>query len=114
MLAYSLSRAVFFAWNYTLLFHEDSAADLARAFLHGLRFDASVIFMTNAAGLLLLMLPARWFQTPWLNALDLTLFTMVNVISLGLNFIDTEFVKFIGKRSSVELLRMGATSVSRA
>ena len=106
MLAYTLSRVVFLAWNYSLLFRDDSVADLGRAFVHGLRFDVAVIFMTNAAGLLLLMLPARAFSMKILTALDLALFTVVNVVCLGLNFIDTEFVKFIGKRSSVELLRM--------
>ena len=104
--AYSLCRLTFLLWNWNLLYAKDSAADLGQAFLYGLRFDLAAIFMTNALGLLWLMLPARWLARPAARAIDLSVFTFVNIVSLGLGFVDAEFVKFIGKRSSVELLQM--------
>jgi phosphoglycerol transferase MdoB-like AlkP superfamily enzyme len=107
LVAYSLCRVLFLYWNWNL-YAADPATDLASAFLRGLRFDLSAILMTNSVLLALWMLPSRmlpvrWLNRKWLRAVDITLFTIINFICLGANIGDTEFVKFVGKRSSFEL-----------
>lgn len=105
LVAYTLCRLLFLLWNPDLFATADGAG-IAKAFWFGLRFDLSAILITNAALIALWFLPVRWLRTRTGRALDLGLFGVVNVFFLGLNFIDTEFVKFIGKRSSFELFMM--------
>jgi phosphoglycerol transferase MdoB-like AlkP superfamily enzyme len=101
--AYFFCRMFFFIWN-RQMFQNDSAYDIVKAFVIGVRFDISAILLTNALLLLIWFLPARWLSRPRVAILDRVLFGVVNFICLGLNFIDVEFVRFIGKRLSYEYL----------
>jgi phosphoglycerol transferase MdoB-like AlkP superfamily enzyme len=103
--AYTLCRFLFLFWNFDL-FAEDSFWLITQAFVHGLRFDTSAILLTNSVLIALWMLPVRWLRRREVKAVELALFGLINIFFLGLNFIDTEFVKFIGKRSSFELFMM--------
>jgi len=103
--AYFISRLFFLVWNYGM-FQEDSAGLIARAFMHGVVFDIAAIFFSNAILILLWLLPARLLAQRSVALLDRVLFTIVNFIAVGLNFIDVEFVRFIGKRFSYEYLSM--------
>lgn len=70
-----------------------NAGEIAIAFLHGLRFDASVIATFLGLPLLLLLLPFRWahrrgWQGPWLwliyaMLLALTLTTIIDIFYFG-------------------------------
>lgn len=86
------------------MFHGDSASLIVRAFLHGAVFDIATIFFSNAFLILLWMLPSRALSHRWVALLDRVLFAIFNFIAIGLNFIDVEFVRFIGKRFSYEYL----------
>jgi len=101
--AYSLTRILFMVWNWSR-FSDDSLWELGEAFVHGLRFDTSAILFTNillfAAWMLL---PLRWWTRPALRRVDLVLFFVINFFFLGMNFVDAEFVNFIGKRTSFDL-----------
>jgi hypothetical protein len=101
LIVYSLSRLLFLYWN-SPLFHDDSVQDIFLSFVHGLRFDLSAILFTNALCLLIWMLPPRWLSRPLIARADLIFFAIVNFVALGMNFIDVEFVRFIGKRMSFE------------
>jgi uncharacterized sulfatase len=101
--AYFTSRLFFLFWNLNL-FTNDTARDIIHAFLHGVVFDISAIFFTNAALILLWMLPSRILAKKSVAILDRSLFIIINFVCIGLNFIDVEFVRFIGKRFSYEYL----------
>lgn len=107
MAAYSLVRLVFLLWNWPI-YSAASLADLGYAFLLGLRFDTSAILFTNAILFLLWMLPAPVLQRPLVRKIDLILFGVINFVFLGGNLGDAEYVKFIGKRTSYDLLFIGA------
>ena len=64
----------------------------------------AVIALTNALCMLLWMLPARAWSNRWLLTLDYGLLTFVTFVCIGVGVADAEFVNFIGKRSSYDLL----------
>lgn len=103
--AYFVSRLFFFLYNHAL-FVDDSSWLITQAFFHGVVFDISAIFFSNAVLILLWMLPARVLARPSIARFDRVLFAVINFICIGLNFIDVEFVRFIGKRFSYEYLSL--------
>ncbi|MBX3022799.1 MAG: LTA synthase family protein [Bdellovibrionales bacterium] len=105
IVAYSLCRGLFLIWNLDM-FSPLPKTDLFSAFLHGLRFDTAAILITNSPLILIWLLPVRWLRRRWVSITELTLFGVVNMLCIGMNFVDTEFVKFIGKRSSFELFML--------
>jgi len=106
LLAYFFCRIFFLIWNWDL-FSMVSRQDLLWSFVWGLRFDLAAIMMTNSPIFLLALLPVKWWQGRWLPRVDGALFAVCNFIAIGLNVLDTEFFKFIGKRSSQDFLRIG-------
>jgi len=104
--AYFICRLFFLLWNQSL-FAGTPSSQIFYAFFLGLRFDLAAILFTNALLLPIWLLPSAWLAKTWLKRLELGLFFLLNAIPLGLNFIDAEFVKFIGKRTSYDLLLMG-------
>jgi phosphoglycerol transferase MdoB-like AlkP superfamily enzyme len=103
LVAYTLCRLLFLIWNHSQ-FNGVFFPELALAFGHGLRFDISAILLTNLPWLLMwVLLPSRLVQRKIFVAIDLVLFASINIFCLGLNFIDTEFVKFVGKRMSFDI-----------
>lgn len=104
--AYFLCRLFFLYWNWAL-FSQNDFTQIAYAFFYGLRFDLAAIVFTNALVFPLWLLPGSWLALPWLRRLELALFGVLNSIAIGLNFIDAEFIKFIGKRTSYDLLLIG-------
>lgn len=105
LFAYTLTRILFFAWNYQLL-KSGSGYEILGAFVRGLRFDLSSILYTNAVLLLLWMLPQHWRSRRWFEKVDLSLFIVINFICLGTNMIDVEFTRFIGRRLTLEYIFM--------
>lgn len=100
--AYFLCRVLFLLWNLSM-FEKIPAGQTALSFVYGLRFDTAAILITNSVLIALWLLPVRWLRQKWVSRAELGLFTLVNMLALGMNFVDTEFVNFIGKRSSVDL-----------
>lgn len=103
LLVYSFCRLLFLLWNWDL-YSSVPATEWIWAFVHGLRFDMAAIVMTNAVVMLLWLLPARFYQGAWLSRLEILIFAAVNWIAIGSNVVDAEFVKFIGKRTSYDML----------
>jgi len=101
--AYNLVRVLFLIWNWSF-FDKDTWGEIAHAFVLGLRFDASAILLTNALLFALWLLPSRWLVRRGVRVFDVVLFAIINFICLGASVGDAEFVKFIGKRSSFDIL----------
>jgi hypothetical protein len=106
MFGYFVCRAFFLFWNWTT-YSDLPRKDVAYAFFYGMRFDLSAILFTNSLLLLIWILPSRWLAKKSWRYADLTLLFVFNWIWMGLSFVDAEFVKFIGKRTSYDLLMMG-------
>lgn len=97
--AYLLLRLGFFAANYGV-FAEASAGQMALAFWHGFRFDLSALLVLNVPFVLLSFVPR--FGRGWQRALRGVYLTL-NAPGLALNIIDSQYFKFIGRRTSDEL-----------
>lgn len=103
MFAYALARLLFLLWN-PALFAETPAKQVFLAFVYGMRFDIAAILFMNVLLLPIWLLPTLFSANKFVRYFDLTVFYIVNWIGLGFSFIDAEFVKFIGKRTSFDLL----------
>ncbi len=103
---YSLLRGIFFFWNHNLFANADTA-QVARAFLAGVRFDLAAIFIVNSPVIALTMLP--WQSQPPLNWERVTkfLFLALNFPFLVFNLVDIEYVQFTGRRSDSTLFALG-------
>ncbi len=103
LVVYTLCRLLFLLWNWDL-YSGIPSGEWVWAFIYGLRFDLAAIVITNSVVMLLWLAPARLYQGPWLSRIELLLFGIVNWIAIGSNVVDAEFVNFIGKRSSYDML----------
>lgn len=100
---YFLLRILFMLWNWPT-YSTMPASELLWAFVIGSRFDIAAILLTNMLCFLLWMLPARVWSSAWFRGFDLGLFCVVNLLCIAASVGDAEYVKFIGKRSSFDLL----------
>ena len=99
---YTLLRVAFLTLHFDT-FSEATNAQIAKAFVSGLRFDIAAIFMVNAPFILFSLLPFAF--TEWKRyQIGLKIwFVFTNFIFLCLNLIDLEYFKYIGRRTSNEL-----------
>lgn len=104
---YQLLRLAFYLAN-AATFADVPLARLALAFLHGLRFDLSAILTVNIPFLLLSFAPARYQRRAGYERLLRAVYFTVNLPFIFLNLVDTEYFKFIGRRSTNE-----ATTITR-
>ncbi|MGE4132714.1 MAG: LTA synthase family protein [Bdellovibrionales bacterium] len=103
LVAYSICRMFHLFWNWQIYSHLP-ASDLVWAFIIGFRFDLSAILLTLSPLLIFWLMPDRLLQSKWIQRIEFSLYVAILWITLGSNFVDAEFVKFIGKRSSYDLL----------
>ncbi|WP_400191389.1 LTA synthase family protein [Hymenobacter sp. B81] len=97
--AYALLRLGFYVANREV-FAEASARETLWAFWHGFRFDLAALLLLNIPFLLLSLLPGT--GRGWQRALR-GVFLTLNAPGLALNIIDSQYFKFIGRRTSDEL-----------
>ncbi|KAA9332777.1 LTA synthase family protein [Adhaeribacter soli] len=99
---YYLLRIAFVLLNYNA-FREATFAQLSGAFLIGLKFDLSAIFIINAPFILFSLLPLQVTRQKSYGLFLKVWFVLTNFPFLCLNLIDLEYFKFIGRRTSNEL-----------
>ncbi|OON67036.1 LTA synthase family protein [Hymenobacter sp. CRA2] len=97
--AYLLLRIGFYAANHGV-FADASAGQTLLAFWHGFRFDLSALLLLNLPFVLLSFVP--WYGRAWQRTLRGVYLTL-NAPGLALNIIDSQYFKFIGRRTSDEL-----------
>ncbi|WP_430613457.1 LTA synthase family protein [Flavobacterium sp. JP2137] len=100
VLFYQLCRFAFYIYNYSFF---TDALDY-KVILGGLHFDLSVIGYVNLLFALLHLIPGQFQQNPIYQKFLLYSFFVVNALVLSLNFIDFEYFKFIGRRSSFGMI----------
>ena len=97
--AYVLLRLGFYLANQAV-FREATTGQVLLAFWHGFRYDISALLLLNLPFLLLSLVPAFSFR--WQGFLRGVYLTF-NACGIALNLIDTQYFKFIGRRTSNEL-----------
>ncbi|MBC6989079.1 LTA synthase family protein [Hymenobacter sp. BT491] len=105
---YFLLRLGFYILNQTT-FREASGTEVAWAFWHGFRFDIAGLLLLNLPFVALSFVPN--YGRLWQRTLR-GIYLIINSLGFALNVIDTEYFKFIGRRTSNELTTIG-TDVQR-
>ncbi|TPE43297.1 LTA synthase family protein [Pontibacter mangrovi] len=103
LLLYTLLRLIFLIFNYQE-FSEAGAGEVLLAFVHGLRFDVAAILIINSFFILLSLQPIGNALHPLYQRLLKWVFILGNAPFIALAVVDVEFFKFIGRRTSNELL----------
>ena len=99
LLAYTLCRILFLAFNFGAF-----NKPFLQAFLGGLRFDLSAIAYINLLFAFLHAVPGKFKYHPlYQKALKIGFYS-VNIIFILTNFVDFEYYKFTGRRSTFGLL----------
>ncbi|MBC6699110.1 LTA synthase family protein [Hymenobacter puniceus] len=101
--AYLLLRVGFYAAN-RATFQEAETGQVLLAFWHGFRFDVAALLLLNIPFLLLSLVPSR--VRNWQRVVR-AVWLLLNGFGIALNLIDTEYFKFIGRRTSNELATIG-------
>src|SRR3972149_8731743 len=107
VLLYSISRALFLAFNFQS-FSQVPAQEILSAFLVGVRFDVVAICRINGLFIVLSLLPIPFAQSIWYQKCLRVVFLVSNILFLIINVVDYEYFKFIDQRSSLSLLDLGA------
>lgn len=106
-LLYSVSRALFLAFNFQS-YNQAPALEILTAFVVGLRFDVAAICRINSLFIVLSILPFSFSEKAWYQRFLKIVFLVSNIPFLIINVVDYEYFKFTGQRSSLSLLDMGA------
>ncbi len=96
---YGLLRLGFYLANQGV-FREATAGQVLLAFWHGFRYDIAALLLLNIPFVLLSLVPAFGFR--W-QGLVRGIYLTLNASGIALNLIDTQYFKFIGRRTSNEL-----------
>ena len=104
MIFYTISRLIFY-FNNLESFHMYSHADTILAFLEGLRFDVSALFLINTPFFLLALIPLKMklLQSNGFKNFLLTVWALLNLPLYAIGIADTEYIKFSGRRSDLGL-----------
>lgn len=99
LIIYTLCRFLFLTFNY-------GAFDkpFLNAFLGGIRFDLSAIAYINLLFAILHTIPGRFKYNVYYQKALKILFYAVNVVFILTNFVDFEYYKFTGRRSTFGML----------
>ena len=104
LVVYSICRIVFLIFNPS--FYQFGKNELVFAFYIGLLFDFSAIIYSNSLLILLHVIPLKFRENNGYHLFLKWYFYIVNSIAILLNLIDTEYYRFSGKRSGLELIKM--------
>lgn len=108
VILFQVCRFLFFIFNYSY-FQQSSAGGILISFLWGIRFDLWVIFVANALIIVLQLIPFGFITNKKYNLFIKYYFIIVNSILIIPEFIDIEYFKFTGKRSTADLFSLIST-----
>lgn len=99
LLIYAIYRLLFYFLNYSY-FSDLSIGPLFSIMIFGLRFDLSVIILSNFLFISLYLLPFAFRERNWYRALLKGLFLFVNSIAMLANSVDLAYFQFTLKRTN--------------
>ncbi|MCU0429400.1 MAG: LTA synthase family protein [Cytophagaceae bacterium] len=101
---FQFERILFYAYQHASFQQGVSLPALMLAFLHGIRFDLSLVLVANIPWIIGMLLPYRWaLHTTYQLCLNV-LFVLVNLPLLAFNLVDLHYFAFTGKRTGAEIL----------
>ena len=101
--AYSVCRGVFLALNWPLYAGTLTLGHGLELFGAGLLFDTPAILYSNAAILLMFLLPLHWKESPAFYRAARWIYTVVNSIAIYMNLMDCVYFPFSGKRTTASV-----------
>jgi phosphoglycerol transferase MdoB-like AlkP superfamily enzyme len=107
---YAFCRLLFY-WFNRLYFADLGTGEVLTIMLAGLRFDLSVIVLSNSLFILLYMLPFRFREARLYRRSLLWLFLIVNSIATLANCADLVYFQFTLKRSTADVLNFFGGSI---
>lgn len=99
---YSICRILFYWFNY-FYFSDLSFGQLLLILLSGLRFDISVIILSNSIFILLYLLPLPFREHKFYRKMLFFLFILVNSTAILANCIDLIYFQFTMKRTTADV-----------
>ena len=99
LLLYTVVRLGFYFYNQS--FFSEINADV---FIGGLKFDLSVIGYINIVFAILHLIPGKLQENKKYQTILFYSFFLVNGLFISLNFIDYEYFRFVGRRSSFSMI----------
>ncbi len=113
VLAYQLVRAVFL-WNNRGSFAGTPTADVALAFIKGLRFDLSAVAYSNIPFILLSLAPDTVLARRWYQRLLMGLFLVVNGAAVIIMMGDVAYYPFTGTRVTMDVFSLTGEATAQA
>jgi phosphoglycerol transferase MdoB-like AlkP superfamily enzyme len=105
LIVYTLLRFGFLVYNQPY-FNDVPIELMMRAFVHGLRFDLSAIFMLNAVIFSLYNLPGYPARMHWFGNGLFLIFCMINLAGIFLTIADYPYYRLVFRRMTYEPLMM--------
>ena len=99
---YAICRLLFYGFNYSY-FSDLTFGELLLIMASGLRFDLSVIILSNSLFIILSLFPFPFRETKIYRTILLWLFTVVNSIAVLANSIDLIYFQFTLKRTTADV-----------
>lgn len=110
---YTAVRLTFFG-DHRGVFANASVADVAGAFVHGLRFDLSAIAYTNIPFILLSLAPAAWLARRWYQWMLRGVFVAVNGAATIVMVGDVGYFPFTGTRVTMDVFALSSEATAQA
>ncbi|MDA3892077.1 MAG: sulfatase-like hydrolase/transferase [Salinivirgaceae bacterium] len=101
MVFMTISRLIFYIFNFSF-FASLSTRQVLYHFVYGIRFDLAIVFLFNLLFILLSVFPNNFILAKAYQKTLKVLIVFVNSILLGVNFVDTKFYEFEGKRLTAD------------
>ncbi|MBX3133349.1 MAG: LTA synthase family protein [Gemmatimonadaceae bacterium] len=110
---YTAVRLVFYI-EHRASFAKAAGSDVAMAFVHGLRFDASAIAYSNIPFILLSLVPASLLARQWYQRSLKALFVAVNGAATVINMGDVGYYPFTGTRVTMDVWALSGEATAQA
>lgn len=102
-LLFMVCRVVFVVCNWGLYAGNMTAGHLLSLFQAGIIFDTSAILYTNAAVILLMLLPLHWKECSGYYRVVRWIYWLCNTVAICANLIDCVYFPFTGKRTTADV-----------
>ena len=102
-LLFMVCRMVFVVTNWGLYAGNMTVSHLLSLFQAGIIFDTSAILYTNAAVILLMLLPLHWKECSGYYRVVRWIYWLCNTVAICANLIDCVYFPFTGKRTTADV-----------
>ena len=102
-LLFMVCRVVFVMTNWGLYTGNMTAGHLLSLFQAGIIFDTSAILYTNAAVILLMLLPMHWKECSGYYRVVRWMYWLCNTVAICANLMDCVYFPFTGQRTTADV-----------